>query len=142
MNPRRLALTVSLLLLLGYLTISFGVQHAFPFYAFDMYSHRPPNSASRLYARTADGEVDEIHAFAHWHCDPLPDPVSKTHMQACGNFEQNSARDHESIAWVTFHAAPGPAAKRVDLIRRVWKIGPEGATVDRDCFLQTCQAER
>lgn len=128
-------------LLVTYLLVSAGVHHAFPFYVFDMYNAPPKETASRILARLEDGSVHNVDVMDAWSC---PEPLNAHppgHHEQCGIFEPNFARERSALRWIGFHpVTPSTAGSVVsaDLIRRVWRVTPEGVAVDRDCVLQHC----
>ncbi len=136
-HPR---LAVSALVLAGYVGIAFAAHDAYPFSRFDMYS-QARSSASRLVARTADGEVAEIERFDGLSCEG---PIDVTPPQ-CGEpsaYFYTPYIDASRIEYVERHAHAEGARARVDLVRRIWRLDGSGPPRTSDCLLQTCTAVR
>jgi hypothetical protein len=140
-DPRR-ALVLCVLVL--YCGVSFAVKNLYPFSVFDMYSSHVA-SASRVLARDAGGRAAEVTRFDGWQCD-APVDVSAARCAALPRFDYTPYKDEELAGWVRQHAAPPtsppPAsAAPVDLIRRIWRLTPDGDRVE-DCLLHHCRAAR
>lgn len=135
--PSRLLLGV--VVLLGYMAIANTVQQLYPFSVFDMYAHRA-TSASRIGARTADGQLSEVTAWSDWRCDG---PIRVDAPQAPGAPTPYGIpyRDREAEEWLLHHQGAGGQA--VDVVRHIWWLeAAEGQPEIADRVLLHCQAVR
>jgi hypothetical protein len=137
-DPRR---AVGLLVLGGYVGISFAVRNLYPFSVFDMYS-RSRTSASRIVARDERGQLAEVERFDAWSCEG-PVDTSPGKCGAPGSYFYVPYLDESRAAYVAGHTSPGDdAGAPVEVVRRIWWLDEPGAPRTTDCVLQRCTAVR
>lgn len=125
----------AVVMLLGYLGVSFGVHHCYPFYIFDMYSSPPPTSSSRLAVRTAAGALREVRDFVSWRCQESPRVEGP---RSCGVDTCINARDREVYDYIEQNAGRG--VDPVTLVRRVWRFRRPLATGVEEVRVASCVA--
>jgi hypothetical protein len=136
-NPR---VTLAALIFVGYVAISRGVGHCFPFSIFDMYASGGA-SGSRVVARASDGRVVEIDRYRAWSCDA---PIDLTGGETCsppGSYISMTYKDMEAVDAIAANRGRDPAAVPVDVIRRIyWLSDRDPAVRIEDCTLARCRA--
>jgi hypothetical protein len=136
-HPR---LAVSALVLGGYVGMAFAAHDVYPFSRFDMYS-QARSSASRVVARTADGQLAEIERFDGWACDG-PVDVSPGRCGEPSSYFYTPYIDASRVEYVERHTHAEGVPAKVDVVRRIWWLDGGGPTRTTDCLLQTCTAVR
>ncbi len=143
---RRPRLAITLLAFAGYLAIGRGVRNLYPFSTFDMYSDEHVDSGSRVVARTADGAIHEVTSYRAWRCDAPPEQALSIRPSACPDvapYYYIPYVDRAARTWIVEHATTelDARASRVDVIRRIWRLGHGGgAPRFEDCLLLACSA--
>jgi hypothetical protein len=135
-DPRR---AVGLLVLGGYVGISFAVRNLYPFSVFDMYS-RSRTSASRIVARDEHGQLAEVERFDGWLCEG-PVDTSPGRCGTPGSYFYVPYLDESRIEYIAKHPGDGHGDP-VEVIRRIWWLDEPGAPQTTDCVLQRCSAVR
>ena len=69
-------LVVSFVVLVGYAAAAYGVDNAFPFSTFPMYSGNPTTSGARLVVKDRVGAYSEIARWERWSCATAVDEDS------------------------------------------------------------------
>ncbi len=137
-DPR---LAVGLLVLAGYVGISFAVRNQYPFSVFDMYAGSRA-SASRIVARDAHGELAEVERFDAWSCEG-PVDTSPDRCGAPGSYFYVPYLDASRASYISSHSSHGgDDGARVEVVRRIWWLDGPGAPRTTDCVLQRCTAVR
>jgi hypothetical protein len=137
---RRPRLAVSALVVGGYVGIAFAAHDAYPFSRFDMYS-QARTSASRIVARTADGQVAEIERFDGWSCDG-PVDVSPARCGEPSSYFYTPYIDASRVEYIERRAHAEGVRAPVDVVRRIWWLDRSGPPRIADCLLTTCTAVR
>jgi hypothetical protein len=138
-DPARAA---GLLVLGGYVAISFATTNLYPFSVFDMYS-RPRTTASRIVARDASGAVAEVDRFEAWRCD-RPIDLSPAVCGPPESFFYSPYLDQGRADYVAAHGAAdgAPGGAPEDVVRRIWRLDAPGPPRIDDCLLARCTAVR
>jgi hypothetical protein len=124
-------------LLGAYVLAARGAGNLYPFSTFEMYGSTSLDSASRIVVR--DGEsLREVERFARWRCDPPPSDDPRVCARDWPFFHMESV-DRAALRHVREAEAPGVDARRVELVRRIWRFPDTGAPTVADCVLARCE---
>ena len=130
---------VAALVFVTYTALAFSLHNFYPVSTFEMYAAQRTDSASRVVARDAGGQVHELDRFDAWRCDG---PISVEPAACPGQFPYSYTTylDRAAVDFVGQHAGAG--GEPVDVIRRVFRLSDQPQIAVEDCLLQHCRAVR
>ena len=135
---------VAALALIGYVAFAFGVEDAYPFYRFDMFSWPMRTPVGRVMAQTASGEVRQVQDFVDWACERPPTDAVLGPANGCPDNVRGDRFERQVLRHLTVHAAR--SAESVDgtvpiqLVRRVIGVSDESRPQVVACVLASCVA--
>lgn len=140
--PMREARALSIVVFVVYVAVAFGVNNAFPFSTFEMYSGDAPTSPARLVVEDAAGEYHEIDRYTDWSCAVELD-YAMLEQAMCPDGEPGRPLGYivqQKLDYMRQHAATGAQGEPLVLLIHAWRLGDEIVTVD--CVVTECSAVR
>ncbi len=140
----RQRVVVAALALAAYVSLAFGVEDAFPFYRFDMFSWPMRTPVGRVMAQTADGEVRPVEDFVDWACERPPAEAVLGPAVGCPDHVRGDRFERQALRHLATHPARSPEAVQdapaVQLVRRVIGVSERGRPQVLACALASCVA--
>lgn len=138
-----------LVALVGLVVIAFEVGERYPFARFHMFDHTT-TAASRVIARTSDGEALELGALEAIHCDgevelftgPSADPSREAPRQ-CPVVSAYPEAERRVARYLEREHAAEPSGEPIEIVRRTFRFDePWGEPAVDDCVIGRCTARR
>ncbi len=130
---------LALLAFCGYFVAARSATNFYPLSVYDMYASRAEDSASRIVARDASGELREVTEYREWLC---PSAVAADPTR-CPQFPFYYVPyvDRKAIDWVNRRSDAGDG-EPVEVVYRIWRLSPDGPPQTDTCVLARCEARR